>query len=133
MGRILFALTWKIRSSRRIARGFASSVTASRPGGDGELSMKIPLAVWQSEVARVGERWARINLRYISRPVTRLLYTREQWGEHRVLYELAHWPGASPMVNRKRFASIFRGALRQIREKRLRLAQGKHVCEHAAC
>lgn len=80
----------------------------------------ITLHTWQKEVARVGEYWARRNLRHITRS-KRQPYRSDRPEAFKLLSDLAHLPDATPNENRKKYAEIFRMALQRIREDRLRV------------
>jgi len=91
----------------------------------------ITLKTWQAEVERVGEYWARRNLRHICRTVRyplNYLLTSNKPEEFKLLCDLAYMSGATPLENRKKFADIFRVALRRIKENRLRIqGYGKKI------
>lgn len=86
--------------------------------------MKTPHHVWKKEVSRVGENAARNNLRWITRQNSARLSIESlrKPEEFKLLHSLAHLPGATPIENRKKYAEIFRTALRRIRDNRLRIA-----------
>jgi len=80
----------------------------------------ITLQTWKKELARVGDYWARRNLRHITQG-NRRPYRREQPEIFTLLCALAHLPGGTPSENRKKYADIFRIALTRQRENRLRV------------
>jgi len=78
----------------------------------------ILLTTWQKEVARVGEYWARQNLRYHCR-INRRPPNYNKPDELALLHELTMWTGFSPMENRKKFKKLFRDILNVIRNRRI--------------
>ena len=85
--------------------------------------MRISKSTWDAEVARVGEYWARRNLRSRIKPYMYLLappYIRPDL--FACLQSLAALPGRTSMGNRKAFADVLRAALMKSKMQRKRIA-----------
>ena len=78
--------------------------------------MKIKLTTWYGMLARYGDYEARRRLRYLQK--ARGLFRAERDPFSLIQDLVHHWPGRSPIENRKKFAVPNRGLIREIRRRR---------------